>query len=144
MAEQRFGEGADDTDYPARDRSVGQLVADAAEDLSTLVRGEIELAKLELKQTAITAAAGSAMFIIAGTFAFLALIMLLFALAYGLVAAGVWTWVAFIIVAVLLIIIGAILGFLGKKKIEKIGPPQHTIDAGKAAVTAVRPGHAEF
>jgi hypothetical protein len=128
----------------ARERSVGQLVADATEDLSTLVRGEIELAKLELKQTAVTAAAGSAMFIIAATFAFLALIMLLFALAYGLVAAGVWTWLAFTIVAVLLVAVGALLAFIGKKKIEKLGPPQHTIDAGKAAVSAVRPGHPDL
>ena len=137
MAEQRVDPGADQS----RDRSVGKLIADATEDLSTLVRGEIELAKIELKQTAVTAAAGSVMFIVAGTFAFLALIMLLFTLAYGLVAAGVWTWLAFLIVALLLIASGAGLGYLGYLKVKKLGPPQRSIDAGKAAVVAVRPGH---
>jgi uncharacterized membrane protein YqjE len=137
MAEQRFGFRAD----PAKDRSIGNLIADATEDLSTLVRGEIELAKIELKQTAVTAAAGSVMFVIAGTFAFLALIMLLIALAYGLIAAGLWPWVAFIVVGLLLIAAGAILGYVGYLKVQKLGPPQHTIDAGKAAVTAIKPNH---
>ena len=137
MAEQQFGFRAD----PAKDRSVGKLIADATEDLSTLVRGEIELAKIELKQTAVTAAAGSVMFVVAGVFAFLALIMLLIALAFGLVALGVWPWLAFVIVALLLIASGAILGYVGYLKVKKLGPPQHTIDAGKAAVTAIKPHH---
>ena len=137
MAEQRFGFRAD----PAKDRSVGKLIADATEDVSTLVRGEIELAKIELKQTAFQALAGSVMFIVAGTFAFLALIMLLIALAFGLIAAGLWPWVAFIVVALLLIASGAILGYIGYLKVKKLGPPQHTIDAGKAAVTAIKPSH---
>ena len=118
-AEQRFGFRTD----PGNDRSVGKLIADATEDLSTLVRGEIELAKLELKQTAINAAAGSVMFVVAGTFAFLALIMLLIALAYGLVALGLWEWVAFLVVALLLIALGALLGYLGYRKVKKLGPP---------------------
>src|SRR6478609_3314819 len=139
MAEQRFGFRSD----PGPDRSVGKLISDATEDLSTLVRGEIELAKIELKQTAFTALAGSVMFIVAGTFGFLALIMLLIALAYGLVALGVWPWLAFLIVALLLIATGAILGYLGYRKVKKLGPPTHTIDAGKAAVTAIKPGHDE-
>src|SRR6478609_10251275 len=137
MAEQQFGFRSD----PAKDRSVGKLIADATEDLSTLVRGEIELAKIELKQTAVTAAAGSVMFVVAGVFAFLALIMLLIALAFGLVALGVWPWLAFVIVALLLIASGALLGYLGYRKVKKLGPPQHTIDAGKAAVTAIKPNH---
>ena len=116
----------------ASERSLGQLVASATEDLSTLVRGEIELAKIELKQTAIQAAAGSVMFIVAATFAFLALIMLLFALALGFIALGVWPWVAFILVAVILVAAGAVLAYFGRSKVSSLGPPQHTIDAGKA------------
>lgn len=128
---------------PGPDRSIGELIADATEDLSTLVRGEIELAKLELKQTAVNAAAGSVMFLVAGTFAFLALIMLLISLAYGLVALGVWPWLAFLIVALLLVIVGGVLGYVGYLKVQKLGPPRRTIDAGKAAVTAIKPGHDE-
>jgi uncharacterized membrane protein YqjE len=126
---------------PASDRTIGQLISDATEDLSTLVRGEVELAKIELKDTAIRGIAGSVMFVVAGTFAFLALIMLLFALAYGLVALGVWTWLAFLIVAVLLVAVGTLLGWLGYRKVHSLGAPTHTIEAGKAAVDAVRPGH---
>ena len=137
MSDQRFGFRTDGE----RDRSVGQLIADATEDLSTLVRGEIELAKIEIKDTAIRGAAGAAMVAIAGTFAFLALIMLLIALAFGFVALGLWPWVAFLLVALILIAVGAGLGYFGYVKIKSLGPPQRTIDAGKAAVEAVRPGH---
>ncbi len=120
-------------------RSVGQLVADATQDLSTLVRGEIELAKLELKQTATRAAAGAAMFVVAGTFAFLALILLLISAAYGLVHLGVPEALAFLIVALVLIAVGALLGWLGYRKVSKLGAPERTIDNGKATVQALRP-----
>ena len=45
------------------------------------------------------------------------------------------------LLALLLIAAGAILGYVGYLKVQTLGPPQRTIDAGKAAVTAVRPGH---
>ena len=50
---------------------------------------------------------GAAMFVVAGVFAFLALILLLIAAAYGLVAAGLSPWLAFLIVAVVLLLVGA-------------------------------------
>lgn len=139
MAEQNYGFRTES----GPERSVGKLIADATEDLSTLVRGEIELAKIEVKQTVVQAVAGSVMFIVAGTFAFLALIMLLIALAYGLIAMGLWTWVAFLVVALILLVTGGALGYVGYRKVSKLGPPTHTIEAGKAAVTAIRPGHDE-
>lgn len=124
---------------PTDERSLGRLVADATQDVSTLVRGEIELAKLEVKESASRAAAASVMFVVAGTFAFLALILLLIAAAYGLVAAGVWPWLAFLIVALVVLLIGVLLGFLGYRKVRKIGKPERTIDNGRAAVRALRP-----
>ena len=50
---------------------------------------------------------GAAMFVVAGVFAFLALILLLIAAAYGLVAAGLSPWLAFLIVGGVLLLIGA-------------------------------------
>lgn len=122
------------------ERSLGQLVADATHDLSTLVRGEIELAKLEVKEQVSRAIAGSVMFIVAGVFAFLALIMLLISFAYGLVALGVPRSLAFLIVAVVLVALGALLGWLGSRKVRAISKPERTIDNGKAAFQAMKPG----
>ena len=42
--------------------TVGQLVANASKDLSNLVRSELELAKTELKKTAVAAGTGAGMF----------------------------------------------------------------------------------
>jgi uncharacterized membrane protein YqjE len=137
MADPQFGRDDDG----GRGRSLGSLIHDATEDVSTLIRGEIELAKIEVKQSAINAAAGSVMFLVAGTFAFLALIMLLIALAYAFVALGIPRGFAFLLVAVILLVIGGILGYLGYRKVKKLGPPERTIEAGKKAVAAVRPGH---
>ncbi len=78
--------GAPET--PGGERTLGQLVADASKDLSTIVRSEIALAKAELQRDVVAGALGAAMFLVAAVFAFLALILLLIAAAYGLVAAG--------------------------------------------------------
>ena len=50
------------------------------------------------------------MFVAAAVFAFLALILLLIAAAFGLVEAGLVPWLAFLIVAVVLLLIGAARG----------------------------------
>ena len=115
----------------ADEATLGALFADASRDMSTLLRSEIELAKAEIQGDIKNGASGGAMFAIAGVFAFLALILLLIAAAYGLVALGVPTWLAFIIVAVVLLIVGAILAWVGKRAINKVGPPERTIRTSK-------------
>jgi membrane protein implicated in regulation of membrane protease activity len=61
----------------------------------------------------------------------LALILLLFAAAYGLVAAGLDASIAFLLVAVLLLVIAGVLALVGKKAVAKVGPPERTIRTGK-------------
>ena len=46
--------------------SIGDLVSDATAQMSTLIRGEIELAKTELAQEAKKGAIGGGMFAVAG------------------------------------------------------------------------------
>jgi len=79
--------------------SLGELVAAALKDVSALLRNEISLAKSELKMDVkrVGIAAGLA---VVGLFVGCLLVVLLcFAFAYGLVAAGIWVWAAFLIVA---------------------------------------------
>ena len=75
--------------------SIGDLVSQAIQDVTQLLRCELALAKL-----VITAVAGC-----------LILVMLCWALAYGLVTLGIWPWAAFLIVsgALLLLALLAIL-----------------------------------
>lgn len=83
----------------AADHSLGELVAMATQDLSKLVKGEMDLAKLELKSDMKRVGLAGAMYGICAFVACLVLVLLCFALAYGLVALGIWQWAAFLIVA---------------------------------------------
>lgn len=80
-------------------RSIGDLVSVAIKDLTQLVRFEVDLAKIELRDDIRRIGLSAALLAIAAFTGFLVLVMLCFALAYGLVALGIWAWAAFLIVA---------------------------------------------
>jgi hypothetical protein len=115
----------------ADEATLGALFANASRDASALLRSEIELAKLEIKQDVKAGATGGAMFVVAGVFAFLALILLLIAAAYGLVAAGLPRSLAFLVVAVVLLILAGVLGLVGKRALGRVGPPERAIRTSK-------------
>ncbi|MFC5185804.1 phage holin family protein [Actinomadura harenae] len=108
------------------DKSLGELVAMASSNVSSLIRAELDLAKLELKDDAKKAALGSGMFAIAGLCAGLIVILLSIAAAYGLVALGVWHWAAFLIVAGVYLLLAAALVGIGYLRIRKIRGAQRT------------------
>ena len=123
---------------PGGERTLGQLVADASRDLSSIVRAEIALGKAEVKRDVVAGVAGAAMFVVAGVFAFLALILLLIAAAYGLVAAGFAPWLAFLVVGGVLLLLGAVLALVGKSRLGKISPPERTIRSTKKTVDTLK------
>ena len=98
-----------ETPEPAgAEQSLGDLVALAAKDVSQLIRYEIDLAKTELKDDAQrvgVAVAGVGLSAFVGC---LVLVMLCFALAYGLITLGIWPWAAFLIVAGTLVLLAVI------------------------------------
>jgi hypothetical protein len=122
------------------ERTLGQLVADATHDISSIMRSELALAKAEIMADAKKAGLGAGMFTAAGILAFLALVLLLIAAAYGLVAAGLAPWLAFLIVACVLLVIGAILVLVGKRSIDSLqGKPERAIKSTQDTIAAVRP-----
>ena len=124
----------------ATERTLGQLVADATHDLSSIIRSEIALAKAEIGADAKKAAGGAGLFAAAALLVFLALILLLIAAAYGLVAAGLDPWLAFLIVAGTLLVLGAILAVIGKSSVSKIkGKPERAIKNAQDTIAAIRP-----
>ena len=89
------------------EQSLGELVAQASKDVSLLIRGELNLAKIELKQDLSRVVVAVVLLALSGFVACLMLVLLCFAFAFGLVALGIWTWAAFLIVAgVCLLLIG--------------------------------------
>jgi len=131
---------SDDTGAAA-DQSIGGLVKDATTHLSTLVRGEFELAKTELAGEVKKALTGSVSFIIALVLFLLALPFPLVALALGFNDMFDWEdhpWLGFLVLfGAALILVGGI-AFLGYRKFKRIRAPQRTIDSAKSTVAALR------
>jgi uncharacterized membrane protein YqjE len=96
---------------PAPDSSLGDLVALAVSDVSQLVKCEVDLAKLELKEDARRLGIGGVLLAMAAFVGCLVLMLLCFAFAYGLMALGIWGWASFLIVAgtCILLALGAVL-----------------------------------
>ena len=81
------------------DQSLGDLVALAAKDVSQLIRYEVDLAKAELRGDLRRVGLAGALTGMAAFVGCLVLVLLCIAFAFGLVALGIWTWAAFLIVA---------------------------------------------
>ncbi|MGD9956665.1 MAG: phage holin family protein [Candidatus Nanopelagicales bacterium] len=100
-------------------QSLGTMISGVTQDISTLLRGEIELVKAEISQQARTAAQGSGLLVGAAVVAGTAALFLLLTLAW-LLDEWLPTWAAFGIVTLLLIITAVILGLVGRKQLERI------------------------
>jgi hypothetical protein len=118
--------------------TVGQLVANASRDLSSLVRSELELAKTELKKTAVAAGTGAGMFGAAGFLSLLAIILLSIAAAYGVSALGLHPALSFLIVAFVYLLLALVLVLVGKWMIGKAKGPQRAIETSKESVDALK------
>lgn len=116
-------------------RSLGELVASATADISTLVRKEVELAKIELKREAVNAGKGAGALGAAGFAGVLGLIFLSIAAAFGLGKLyGDHLGFGFLTVGVLYLVVAALAALLGKKSLSKVGPPEKTIETVKGDV----------
>ena len=104
------GDGAGDA------KSAGQLMKEISEDFSTLFRKEVELVKQELGQSISTKVKGAVIIAIAGTLGFFALIFMLLAIRDGLDNI-LWTWVADLATAGILLVFGAIGALVAKSKL---------------------------
>jgi hypothetical protein len=126
----------------AETSSLGELVADIGEDISTLLRQEVELAKAEAKESAQKAGRGVGMFGGAATAGWFALLFL---------SLAVWEWLsgaidnrgwAAVIVMVVWAIVAAILAAAGRSSFRKIDGLPRTVDTSKKIPDALK-GHEE-
>jgi putative superfamily III holin-X len=103
-----------------RGESLGELVSLAIQDASQLVKWEIDLAKLELRDDVKRFGISGALFGMAGFVGCLILVLLSFALAYGLITAGIWTWAAFLIAAGVWALLAGVAVLIGRAKIRHV------------------------
>ncbi|MGV8967843.1 MAG: phage holin family protein [Cellulomonas sp.] len=97
--------------------SVGELFGRLSAQTSDLVRGEIQLAKAELAQKAKASGIGIGLFAGAGLLGFFAFAVLITTAILGL-ANAVPAWLAALIVAIVLLLLAAILAFVGKRSLD--------------------------
>jgi hypothetical protein len=113
------------------ERSLADLLSTLTSQLSTLFRKEVELARTEIKQEVRLAGKAAGTLGGAGGAAFMAVLLLSFALAWGL-GELVPVWAGFLIVGALYAVVAGALFVNGKKKLDRINPkPEQTIETLK-------------
>jgi tetrahydromethanopterin S-methyltransferase subunit C len=121
------------------DASVGQLVGLAAQDLSTLMRQEIALARAEIKREAIKAGRAYGMFGGAGFAGYMVLLFASIAAWWGLATVVPNGWAALIVTAIWAVI-GAILYQAGRRQMRQVHPiPERTTETLKEIPDALKP-----
>jgi len=106
--------------------SLGDLVAAATQNLSTLMKQEVQLAKIEIKREVVAAGKGAGLLGGAGALGALGGIFVSIALAYALNEV-LPTFVSFLLVGVVYLVVAGLLALIGKKSLSKVGPPEKTI-----------------
>jgi uncharacterized membrane protein YqjE len=107
------------------DKSVGELVFDVSEQTSTLIREEIELAKAEIREKVMSLVRGGVAGIVAGTFAFLALILIMHGIAWLLddLFFSDNIWAGFFIEAAFFLLLAAAGGLFAYRAMQRGAPP---------------------
>jgi uncharacterized membrane protein YqjE len=119
--------------------SVGELVGQATEQLSRLVRQEVALAKVELAEKGKRVGRGGGMLGAAGAIAYVGL----FALAGTATAAlslALPVWAAALIVTAVLFAIAGVLAMTGRAQLRRAAPPtpEQTLGSVRADVDEIR------
>ncbi|WP_309486370.1 phage holin family protein [Streptomyces griseoaurantiacus] len=119
--------------------SVGELVGQATEQLSRLVRQEVSLAKEELAEKGRRAGRGGGLLGGAGAVAYVGL-MALAATAIAAIAVALPVWAAALIVTAALFLVAGVLGMMGRAQLKRATPakPEQTLDSVKADVDEIK------
>ena len=113
------------------DSSVGELLSHVAQDLSVLMRQEIELAKAEVRQEVAQAGKAAGMFGVAGFAGYMVLLFGSAAAWWGLATIIAVGWAA-LVVAAIWAVIGAVLFVVGRQRIKQVNPtPERTVETVK-------------
>ncbi len=124
----------------AGDESLGGLVSLAVRDVSQLIKWEIDLAKLELRDDIKRLAISGSMLGFAAFIGCLVLVMLSFAAAYGLIALGIPAGEAFLIVAVAYVILAVVAILVGRRMMSRLAGLRRTRASVADSLAVLRSG----
>jgi hypothetical protein len=118
--------------------SVGELVGQVAQDLSILMRQELELAKAEVKQEVTKTGKAAGMLGAAGFAGYMVLLFASIAAWWGLANVMDQGWAALIVTGVWAVV-GAVLFVAGRRRLSDINPkPDRTIETMKELPDALK------
>jgi hypothetical protein len=110
---------------PARKRSLFSLIGSLPGLIAELIRSELEQLKSELVRKLKHAGIGVGFLVVASVFAFFATGVLVAAAILG-IAVALPPWLAALIVGVALLLVAALIGFLGVRQLQRGTPPVPT------------------
>jgi uncharacterized membrane protein YqjE len=116
---------------PGTDPSLGELFGTLTSDLGELVRSEMELARVEIREEAAKAGRAAGLLAAGGLIAYLGLGLLAMAAAWGLAEVVDAGW-AFLIVGLVVAAIGAVVVIKGRDRLREVRPvPDETVETLK-------------
>ena len=117
------------------ERSLGELFGELSQQTSTLVKKEIELARLEVTRSVTGMARSSAMVAVGGVVAYAGAIVLLIGLAWLLTSLGLPVWLAFGLVGGVTAAIGGFLAYRALNAMKQLSVvPERTVETIKEDV----------
>jgi hypothetical protein len=122
------------------DPTIGKLVGAVSNDVSSLIRSEIALAKTELKFSAKAGGVGLGLFAAAAFLLVLAVIMLSVAIAYFINFTGLDLAWCFLIVFGFYALVAAVLGLIGYRSVRKVRGPEASIEQLKETKAVLKRG----
>lgn len=123
----------------AQDATLGRLVHDLTEQMSTLVRDEMRLAQAEMTAKGKRAGIGVGLFGAAGVVALFGLGVAIATVIIALALVIAW-WLSALIVAVVLFLVAGVLALLGRSSVSRATPakPEQAIEGLKKDVATVK------
>ncbi len=135
-----MSQGADGVQAPpSQELSTAALVRQLSEQVSTLMRDELKLARLEMTRKGKAAGTGAGMLGRAGLIALYGVACLV-ACAVIAIAGAVTAWLAALIVGIALLAAAGIAALLGRSRLQRATPPvpQEAAESVKADVEEIK------
>ena len=127
-----------DSSQDVSSASVGELVGHVAQDLSTLMRQELDLAKAEVKQEVTKTGKAAGMLGAAGFAGYMVLLFASIAAWWGLANVMNKGWAALIVTGVWAVV-GAVLFAVGRRQLREVNPkPERTVETVKELPDALK------
>lgn len=119
-------------------RSFGEVVGDLLGNAQEVMRGEIRLAKAEIREEISTATKAGAMLAAGVVFGLYAFGMLLFTIVWAL-DTFLDLWLSALIVTAVMAVVAGILVLVGRSRLQQVQPkPDETIDSMKENVEWIK------